>query len=93
MPYVCELRRLTFVTSSTPECHLTRLTVRIVACYTESGKISSSSGAPIIPIEEYRKIVEDGESSDEKVLERLQFLEAFFRNIICMEIEQYVREK
>src|SRR3989344_1640796 len=28
VPYVCELRRLTFVTSSTPECHLTRLTVR-----------------------------------------------------------------
>ncbi|HWO07792.1 MAG TPA: hypothetical protein VNM40_04420 [Candidatus Paceibacterota bacterium] len=57
-----------------------------------SDKINSSPEAPIIPIEEYRKIVEDTESSDEKVLERLQFLEAFFRNIIRMEIDRYVRE-
>lgn len=57
-----------------------------------SDKISNSSDAPIIPIEEYRKILEDTESTDEKIVERLQFLEALARNIIRMELEKYVNE-
>src|SRR3989344_8784831 len=50
VPYVCELRRLTFVTSSTPECHLTRLTVRY--CKTIS-RVSNFSIASHVHGSEY----------------------------------------
>ncbi len=41
----------------------------------------------MISIEEYRKILGDNASSDEQVKQRLQYLEAFCRNIIRVELK------
>ncbi len=53
-------------------------------------KISRVTGDPIIPIAEYRKILDDIETPDEKIVERLQYLESLCRNIIRIELEKYV---
>jgi hypothetical protein len=45
----------------------------------------------IIPIEEYRRIVNDNVSPEFQVRKRLQYLEALCRNIIKAEIEFYVK--
>ena len=47
-------------------------------------------GAGIITIEDYRKILDDRESSDHQIIQRLQYLEAFCRNIIQDDLEKYV---
>jgi hypothetical protein len=41
----------------------------------------------MISIQEYRKILGDNTSSDEQVKQRLQYLEAFCRNIIRVELK------
>ena len=43
---------------------------------------------PIISIAEYRRIMKDETSTDEKIIARLQYLESFFRNIIRIELEK-----
>jgi len=53
-------------------------------------KINKATGDPIIPIAEYRKILNDIETPDEKIVERLQYLESLCRNIIRIELEKYV---
>lgn len=45
---------------------------------------------PIVSVEEYRKILGDYSSSDEKITLRIQYLESFCRNIIKLELEKYV---
>lgn len=52
-----------------------------------------ASGAPVISIAEYRRIMNDKASSDTKIVERLQYLEALCRNIIRIEIEKYVGDR
>lgn len=54
---------------------------------------SAVASTPIIPIAEYRRLLNDQESTDEKIIERLQFLEALSRNIIRMELDKYLKEK
>ena len=44
----------------------------------------------MISIKEYRKILNDQVSSDEQVKQRLQYLEAFCRNIIRLELKTHV---
>jgi hypothetical protein len=43
----------------------------------------------MISLEEYRKIMKDEISSDELILKRIQYLEAFCKNIIHVELEKY----
>lgn len=45
-----------------------------------------------VSVEEYRKILNDYESTEEQIKKRLQFLEAFCENIIKLELENYVRK-
>lgn len=42
---------------------------------------------------EYRKILGDKETDDEKIKKRIQYLESFCRSIIKSELEIYVKSK
>ncbi len=42
-------------------------------------------------IDECRKILGDYKSTDEVIKKRLEFLEAFCRNIIKLELESYIK--
>lgn len=46
-----------------------------------------------VSIEKYRKILNDYETSDERVQERLNYLNGFLRNIIRIELEKYKSER
>ena len=46
----------------------------------------------IITIGEYRKILDDYASSDSQIKQRLQYLEAFCRNVIQDDLEKYVAQ-
>lgn len=46
----------------------------------------------MINIEEYRLILNDHTSTDVQIKKKLDYLEAFCRNIIRNEIENYVKE-
>lgn len=48
---------------------------------------------PLISIQEYRNLMKDEISSDEQILKRLEYLEAFCRNIIRTELEKYTSKK
>jgi hypothetical protein len=51
-------------------------------------KVKPKGSDTVVSVEEYRKLVNDFTSSDERVEERLQYLEAFVRNIIRPELEK-----
>ena len=44
-------------------------------------------------VEEYRKILNDQVSPKEKIVQRLQYLEGFMRNVIKSELQNYVKEQ
>lgn len=44
----------------------------------------------MITVSEYRKILGDKKSTDDQIIERLNYLEAFCSNIITEEIEKYI---
>lgn len=48
---------------------------------------------PIISIAEYRRILNDHESTDERIIERLDYLEALCRNVIRGELEQHAKSQ
>jgi hypothetical protein len=48
--------------------------------------------ANVITVPEYRKILDDYTSSDDQIKQRLQYLEAFCRNIIRDDLEKYVAQ-
>ena len=47
----------------------------------------------MVSIAEYREILKDSVSSDEQIKKRLEYLEAFCRNVIQSELENYVSKK
>jgi len=49
--------------------------------------------ATSITVQEYRKLLNDSESTDQQIKSRLQYLEAFCRNIIQIELENYAVSK
>lgn len=51
-------------------------------------KVKTKGSGTVVSVEEYRKLVNDFTSSDERIEERLQYLEAFVRNIIKPELEK-----
>ena len=44
----------------------------------------------MMTVSEYRKKLGDNKSTDDQIIERLNYLEAFFRNIIRIEIDKYI---
>lgn len=50
------------------------------------------SKSTLVSVEEYRTLLNDRTSSDEQVVKRLTYLEAFCRNVARMELEKYVKE-
>ena len=51
-------------------------------------KVKLEKGDTVVSVEEYRDLINDFTSSDERVKERLQYLEAFCRNIIKPELKK-----
>ncbi|MBU6415347.1 hypothetical protein KGQ34_03885 [Patescibacteria group bacterium] len=47
----------------------------------------------VVSVAEYRKLLGDYMSTDQRIVERLQFLEAFCKNIIKFEIKNYAITK
>ncbi len=47
----------------------------------------------MVSIEEYRKLLSDYVTSDEIITERLEYLEAFCRNIIKNELQSYINRR
>ena len=45
----------------------------------------------ILSVDEYREILGENVSSDEQIKKRVQFIEAFCRNIIKLELEKYAK--
>ncbi len=50
-------------------------------------------GEPLVSVAEYRQITGDQVSTNRKITERLQYLEAFCRNIINPELHPYVKRQ
>jgi len=44
-------------------------------------------------INEYRKLLGDHSSPEESITKRLEYLEAFCRNVIKIELQNYVQSK
>jgi DNA mismatch repair ATPase MutS len=44
----------------------------------------------VVSIEEYRRLLNDHESSDERIWERLRYVESLCRNVIRSELENYM---
>lgn len=47
----------------------------------------------LVSIAEYRRLLGDDTSTDKRIVERLQYLEAFCRNIIKPELQTYVQRQ
>ena len=58
-------------------------------CKTTMKKPQFDTPKPLVSIAEYRKLMNDNESTDERITQRLNYLEGFFRTIIRMELEKY----
>ena len=56
-------------------------------------EVSPKKSETLVPVAEYRQILDDSTSTDERIIERLQYLEAFCRNIIKPELQTYVKQK
>lgn len=46
----------------------------------------------MISVAEYRKILQDEKTSDGEIKKKIQYLETFCRNIIKVEINEYVKK-
>ena len=51
-----------------------------------------ASKSTLVSVEEYRTLLNDRTSSDEQIIKRLVYLEAFCRNVARMELEKYVED-
>ena len=51
-------------------------------------KVSLNGSTTLVSIAEYRQLLGDHASTDERITERLQYLEAFCRNIIKPELQK-----
>lgn len=47
---------------------------------------------PVVSVQEYRKKLNDYESTDEQIIKRLEYVEALCRNVIRQEIENYAEK-
>lgn len=45
----------------------------------------------VLSIEEYRTILNDRSSSDEQIKKRIEYIEAFCKNIIEIELDNYAK--
>ncbi len=44
----------------------------------------------VITTDEYRRLLNDHTSTDEQIAKRIEYIEAFCRNVIRLELERYV---
>lgn len=70
-----------------------RVIVRIVLRRLTTWSVKPEGGKTIVSVAEYRKILNDHTSSDQRIIERLQYIEAFCRNIIKPELQTYARQE
>jgi hypothetical protein len=54
------------------------------------GNAEHNDKSPVLSVAEYRKLLNDYVTSDERVTERIEFFERFIGNIIAAELERYV---
>lgn len=62
--------------------------VRIIVERLTTWKVSPNGSITLVSIAEYRQLLGDQASTDERIRERLQYLEAFCRNIIKPELQK-----
>lgn len=48
---------------------------------------------PILSVAEYRKLLNDDKTSDDRILERIEYLVGFTRKVARGELEKYVQNK
>ena len=46
-----------------------------------------------VSVDEYRSILKDFKNTNEQIRKRIQYLEAFYRNIIRNEIQNYAKKQ
>lgn len=47
---------------------------------------------PLVSVAEYRRLMKDDVSTDERIVERLRYLESFCRTIIRAELDAYSKQ-
>jgi hypothetical protein len=65
-----------------------KIVVDIIVARITTSKVKPKGSNTVVSVEEYRKLLGDFTSSDERVEERLQYLESFVRNIIKPELQK-----
>jgi len=65
-----------------------KIVVDIIVARITTWKAKPKGSNTVVSVEEYRKLLGDFTSSDERVEERLQYLESFVRNIIKPELQK-----
>ncbi|OGZ65183.1 MAG: hypothetical protein A3C50_03020 [Candidatus Staskawiczbacteria bacterium RIFCSPHIGHO2_02_FULL_43_16] len=65
------------------------LVVGVIVGRITTWDFNPKSSETIVSVAEYRKILGDTTSTDKSITKRLQFLEAFCRNIIKLELQTY----
>lgn len=56
-----------------------------------SSKLENDT-ATVISVDEYRSLVDDFDSSEDKIIQRINYLTAFCRNVARAELDRYVNE-
>lgn len=64
----------------------------IIARLTTTWTMPEKDGT-VVSVAEYRQLLSDYTSTDERITERLQFLEAFCRNIIKPELQKHANTR
>jgi hypothetical protein len=67
--------------------------VQIIFTRLTTWSVKPEGSKTIVSVAEYRKILNDHTSSDQRIIERLQYLEAFCRNIIKPQLQTYVQQE
>ena len=68
------------------------LVVELIITRITTWEVSETNGL-VVSVAEYRKLLGDHQSTDERIIERLRYLEAFCRNIIKPEIKTYANKQ
>ena len=68
------------------------LVVELIITRITTWGVSETNGL-VVSVAEYRKLLGDHQSTDERITERLRYLEAFCRNIIKPELKTHVATK
>ena len=67
------------------------LVIRLIVTRITTWKVKADG--LVVSVAEYRKMLGDYKSTDERIVERLRYLEAFCRNIIKPELKTYANKQ